>query len=109
MRGLEAALFLVVLIAVPACAWQFGRFAGRSDWSVARVVAGAAGVAVLVETAAVLVRSLAGARPAPGANALEALMPIESAAFLIVLAIFMAVIGWSSVPANRNQRRDAES
>jgi hypothetical protein len=109
MRGLEAALFFVVLIAVPAAAWFFGRFAGRNDWSVARVVAGAAAVAVLMETLAVAVRALTAARPSRPANALESLMPIEAAAFLAVLAVFMAVIGWSSVPAKGKERQDAKS
>jgi hypothetical protein len=103
MRGPDAALFLAVLILVPALAWVLGRAAGRRDWTILPVVGGAAVLALAIEGLAIALRMLLLAPAVVPARAGDSLMPIEPAAFLIVLSIFMAVLGWSSVPAVNKQ------
>lgn len=106
MRIPDSLLMAFAVVAAPSLAWAYGRFAGRRDWKLipllggtVLIAAGALGIMALLHT------PVATGRAAPPVAPLaEAAASPEFAAFVVIFATLVAMLGWSSVPVIGNKR-----
>jgi hypothetical protein len=90
MQFPDTVLMGVALLLVAGGAWLYGRLAGRRNWPLLPVLVG--GVAIAL--ASLALRLI-------GSPAVTSFDSYEFAAFLAALGCFLAMLGWSSVPARQ--------
>ena len=96
MRTTDTILMALALFAGPGLSWLFGRFAGRRDTRLMPVILISVAIAGILDF--VLLSRPWAAAPAPTAAGGQ-VIGYEFAAFLPVFGIFLAMLGWASVPA----------
>ena len=105
MRIPDSLLMAFAVIAAPSLAWAYGRFAGRRDWKLLPLLGGT----VLIAASAIGIMTLlhspaVGGRGAAITPLAEAATSPEFAAFVLIFATLVAMLGWSSVPVIANKR-----
>jgi hypothetical protein len=98
MRALDAVSIGIALVLVPLVSWYLGRLLGRRDWSIVPVLLASLLATLLVQGA------VAFYSPTVVVNADGTWNGLELAGFLIVFGAFVAMIGWSSVPAQKSSQ-----
>ncbi len=98
MRGFDALFIGAGLIIVPLVAWQLGRFAGRRNWNIVTLL-GASLVATAVVQLPLVFRIAGGVTPSGTLSAEGQVGGPEFSAFLFIFGVLLAMLGWSSVPA----------
>ena len=86
----DTVLMGVALLLVAGAGWLYGRFAGRRNWPLLPVLIGGC----VIAAASLGLRLI-------GSPAVTSFDSHEFAAFLVTLGCFLAMLGWSSVPARQ--------
>ncbi len=97
MQFPDVVLMGVALLLVAGVGWLYGRFAGRRNWPLLPVLAGG----VTIAAASLSLRLI-------GSPAVTSFDSHEFAAFLVTLGCFLAMLGWSSVPARQRVESNAK-
>jgi hypothetical protein len=106
MRIPDSLLMAFALIAAPALAWLYGRFTGRRDWKLLPLLGGT----VLIAAGALTLMTVLHNAQAPVRSTLpvpplsEAATSPEFAGFVVIFAVLVAMLGWSSVPVISDKR-----
>jgi hypothetical protein len=112
MKLIDIGLFTATLILLPFFAWICGRAMGRRDWPIWRVIVLGGAVALALFGLRLGIEALL--RPPPLLDAVWALVARstdndEVGFFFVALAIFMAMIGWTSTPVSGARRGTAKA
>lgn len=111
MRAFDVSGIAAALVLAPACAWLFGRFAGRRDWNIITLLALGLVLGIVLQTGILAVHCWLEALSPTAARltfvdlfarrALEAMANPEFSVFLLIFGVFVAMLGWSATPAVR--------
>ena len=104
MRGYDAVLIGSALIVLPLLGWITGRFGGRRNWGVTRLLLTSAIMSVVAVAAVFFLPAVLGY--GPGGDFLSGrIMPIwpELPAFLLSFGMFVSLVVWAGTPASMSR------